>query len=117
MAGTKPAIRITRTRLEDASLKVEEGALYTSEHILPDMEFKGFIEIYFEKDEATSIVETDMLGLILLGLAELRLGRFGRRSIIDIKLEDLEEVEKRLEGTRWTPLLDDLRRWVWVGAT
>jgi|GEM_PF-392438 len=115
-AGAKSTIRLTRTKLEDTSLKVEEGALYTSEHILPDIDFKGFIEINFGKDETMDIAETDMLGLVLLGLAELRLGRFGRRSLIDIKLEDLEEIEKRLDGTRWSPLLDDLRRWIWAGA-
>jgi len=110
-------IRLTRTKLEDVSLKVEEGALYTTEHIPPDMEFKGFIEINFEKDEAMDVAETDMLGLLLLSLAELRLGRFGRRSLIDIRIEDSEEIEKRLNGTRWGSLLDDLRRWIWTGTT
>jgi len=109
-------MRITRTKLDDTSMKVEEGALYTSEHILPDIEFKGFVEINFEKDEAVNVAETNMLGLILLGLAELRLGRFGRRSLIDIKLEDVEELEKKLNGTRWSSLLDDLRGWVWTGT-
>jgi len=108
-------MRITRTKLDDTSLKVEEGALYTSEHTFPDIEFKGFIEINFEEDETVSAAETDMIGLVLLGLAELRLGRFGRRSLIDIKLEDVEEIEKKLDGTKWSSLLDDLRRWVWTG--
>jgi len=108
--------RLTRTKLDDSSLKVEEGSLYTSEHILPETEFKGFIEVNFEKDETVDTAETDMLGLILLGLAELRLGRFGRRSLIDIKLEDVEELEKELDGTKWRPLLDDLKRWVWSGT-
>jgi hypothetical protein len=58
-----------------------------------------------------------MLGLLLLSLAELRLGRFGRRSLIDIRIEDSEEIEKRLNGTRWSSLLDDLRRWIWTGTT
>jgi len=109
-------MRITRTKLDDTSLKVEEGALYTSEHIFPDTEFKGSIEINFEKDETLNVAETDMFGLILLGLAELRLGRFGRRSLIDIKLEDVGELEKKLDGTKWSSLLDDLKRWVWSGT-
>jgi len=115
-ARRDPVMRITRTRLNDASLKVEEGAIYTSEHILPGIEFKGFIEVNFEREENMDIDEADMLGLILLGLAELRLGRFGRRSLIDIKLEDVEELEKKLDGTKWSSLLDDLKRWIWSGT-
>jgi len=115
-AGGSLIMRVTRTRLDDASLKVEEGALYTSEHILPGIEFKGFIEVSFKVDEATDLHENDMLGLILLGLAELRLGRFGRRSLIDLKLEDVEELGRKLDGTKWGSLLDDLRRWVWTGT-
>lgn len=111
-----PIMRITRTRLNDSSLKVEEGALYTSEHILPGIEFKGFIEVNLEREGNMDIGEADMLGLILLGLAELRLGRFGRRSLIDIKLEDVEELEEKLDGTKWSSLLNDLKRWGWSGT-
>lgn len=99
---------ITRTRIEDNSLRIAEGALYTYEHIDDRSVFRGYIEVRSR--------DPDILGLILLGLAELRLGRMGRSSILDIMIEESRELKDVLFGTRWSSLLEDLERWLWVGV-
>lgn len=108
---------ITRTKINDESLKAEEGALYKYEHLSTDAEFKGFIEINFKNCNNVKGREADITGLILLGLAELRLDRMGRRSLFDLKLDNTEELKKALSGTKWDALLHDLERWLWYGAT
>ncbi|MEM0233149.1 MAG: RAMP superfamily CRISPR-associated protein [Candidatus Nezhaarchaeales archaeon] len=99
---------VTRTRLEDDSLKVAEGALYTYEYIYDQAEFRGCIEICSR--------DPNVFGLILLGLAELRLGRIGRSSLFDLMIERSEELGEILINTRWSQLLDDLKRWLWIGV-
>ncbi|MCX8193675.1 MAG: RAMP superfamily CRISPR-associated protein [Nitrososphaeria archaeon] len=100
---------ITRTKLEDNSLKVVEGALYMYEHIDDQAEFRGCIEV--------GLKDPDMLGLILLGLSELRLGRMGRSSIFDLMIEESIELKDVLFRSKWAPLLEDLKRWLWVDIT
>ncbi|MEM3661059.1 MAG: RAMP superfamily CRISPR-associated protein [Thermoproteota archaeon] len=96
---------LTKLRIDNSSLKAAEGALFTSEYVIPKTTFKGSISI--------REVETKLLGLLLLGLAELRMGRFGRASIIDLMLEDTNFLEKELKGTNWLSLLTDLKEWLW----
>lgn len=103
--GQTQSIVVTRVRLDDQTLKVAEGALFTTEHILPSAEFKGTILVHG--------AEPRLLRLLLLALAELRLGRFGRRSLVDLKIEEDVELERELEGA-WLELLNDLRRWLWL---
>lgn len=108
---------MTRTKINDESLKVEEGALYKYEHLSTDAEFRGFIEIDFKKLKDMKNKEVDITGLILLGLAELRLDRMGRRSLFDLKLDNAEELKNLLNGTKWDDLLHDIERWLWHAAT
>lgn len=75
---------VTRVRIDDRSLKVAAGALFSTEHVTPDAEFLGKIRV--------SNIDARLLGLLLLSLAELRLGRFGRRSLVDIKLENCKKL-------------------------
>lgn len=101
----KRTFSVTRIRLNDETLKVEEGALFKSEHVEPNTEFNGFINVLTD--------DQDLLGLLCLSLAELRLDRIGRRSAIDLKLEKTEELEKLLKGSRWLALVEDLKEWLW----
>lgn len=104
--GKIETVAVTRVRLEDYSLKAAEGALFTTEHILPEAEFRGNIII-------TQDTEQRLLGLMLLSLAELRLGRLGRRSLMDLKIEEEVELEKALINTPWLNLLNELKEWLW----
>jgi len=99
---------MTRIRLNDETLKAAEGALFTSEHLGSHVEFSGYVIVLTEDQE--------LLGLLCLSIAELRLGRIGRHSIIDIKLEETEKLEKLLASSRWRPLVEDLRGWLWNEA-
>lgn len=94
----------TKIRVEDSTLKVARGALFRVEHVLPTTEFKGEIWVL------TS--ERELLGLLLLAMANFRLSSFGRRSIADLRVENVEELEKYLDS-KWLPLLSDLKRWLW----
>lgn len=103
--GHPRTMGLTRVRIDDSSLKAAEGALFTSECVLPGTVFKGSISVRG--------VGANLLGLLLLGLAELRMGRFGRASAIDLMLEDTASLEEALKGTRWYSLLVDLKGWLW----
>ena len=96
-------IPLTRIRLEDISLKAAEGALFTTEYC-PCAEFKGMLTLRRGANR--------LLGLLLVSLAELRLGRFGKSSIIDLKIEKDRELREVLDP-RWHPLLDELEEWLW----
>jgi CRISPR/Cas system CSM-associated protein Csm3 (group 7 of RAMP superfamily) len=98
-------IELTRTRIDDSSLKVAEGALFTIEYVYPKTIFEGTISFLD--------VESRLLGLLLLSMAELRLGRFGRGSMIDLMIEDAEGLRDKLDGTAWLPIFEDLGRWLW----
>jgi len=93
----------THTRIDDRSQTVAEHGLFTVESILPTVEFTG------------SIKYTDLGGrlpLLLLALAELRLGRFGRRSLIDIRLEGVERLRDEVDS-KWMTLVNELGEWLW----
>ena len=94
---------LTHTRIDDRSQTVAEHGLYTIEAILPTIEFTGSI-MYLDL--------ADKLPLLLLALAELRLGRFGRRSLIDIRLEGVDRLRNEVEP-KWTTLVNELGEWLW----
>jgi hypothetical protein len=74
------------------------------EHLLPGSEFEGEVRV----DDSAR----DLIPLLLLAIAELRTGRFGRRSIVDAKVEDSGVLDSVVED-RWKPLLAELRKWLW----
>ncbi|UNQ73756.1 RAMP superfamily CRISPR-associated protein [Infirmifilum sp. NZ] len=95
---------VTRVSLSDTTLTAKEDMLYTMENLPPGVEFEGFVRL----EEGAR----ELLPLLLLAMAELRTGRFGRRSVVDLKVED----EGRLDGLigdEWKPLLQRMRRWLW----
>lgn len=94
----------TRIRISDDSGTVAEGALFVVEQLPLDSEFKG--EVCYKGLDGQS------LGLLLLAFAELRLGRIGRRSLVDIKLEETDELVKDVDA-RWKGLLSELGDWLW----
>lgn len=98
-------LEITRVRIDDSSLKASEGALFAMECIPPDTIFEGKL-ILVGADQK-------LLGLLLLSLAELRMDRFGRHSIIDLIIEDATTLREELKGTPWLTLVDDLKEWLW----
>lgn len=95
---------VTGIRVNRDSGVVDEGALYTIEKVY-DVEFLG--EISLNTDDV------DLIGLLLVSLAELRLDRFGRRSQIDLKIEDTEALESILKDSKWIMLVNELKRWLY----
>jgi hypothetical protein len=77
------------------------------QHLLPGSEFEGEVRL----DESAR----DLVPLFLLAIAELRTGRFGRRSVVDAKVEDSGVLDGAV-GDRWRPLLNELRWWLWEGV-
>jgi CRISPR/Cas system CSM-associated protein Csm3 (group 7 of RAMP superfamily) len=104
--GTGTVI-VARVSLDDGTLTAREGALYSVEHLPPGTELLGEVRVRRGAE--------GLLPLLLLGLAELRTSSFGRRSLVDIKLED-EGVLTPLIEARWLPLLEGLRSWLWEGV-
>jgi len=105
--GETPTDIVVRVSLDDKTQTAREGALYSMEHVLPGAEFLGEVRIL---DEAKNL-----LPLLMLGLAELRTGVLGRRSLVDIRLED-NGLLNGLIGSEWLPLLEGLRKWLWEGV-
>ncbi|MEM3545996.1 MAG: RAMP superfamily CRISPR-associated protein [Candidatus Bathyarchaeia archaeon] len=99
----KPYV-ITGIRIEDESGKVAEGALFSTEKLYGS-EFLGEISLTTD--------DVNLIGLTLLSLSELRLDCFGRRSQIDLKIEDTEGLERLLKGSKWISLLDELKEWLY----
>ncbi|MCS7098690.1 MAG: RAMP superfamily CRISPR-associated protein [Candidatus Methanomethyliaceae archaeon] len=95
---------LTRIRLEDNSLKVSEEALFKVEYIPVGSEFLGNIKLINPTQKRAA--------LLLIALAGLRIGRFGRGSNpIDIRIENTEKIEALLGD--WYDLLNELKGWLW----
>jgi hypothetical protein len=103
--GQPQTMIITRVKINDKSLKAEEGGLYTQEHTL-SAEFRGKVIILSP--------EKRLLGLLLLAIAELRSGRIGRDTVLDLRLEGTESLQAEIEP-RWMELLEGLKKWLWEG--
>ncbi|MCS7132729.1 MAG: RAMP superfamily CRISPR-associated protein [Aigarchaeota archaeon] len=97
---------LTRIRIDDSSHQVAEGALFTEECLLPNVVFSGEVEV---PDD----LERDLIKLLLLAFAELRIGRIGRGSLMDLRIEEPEEIREKLDDEKWLNLLKDLGRWLW----
>jgi len=107
LVGSAATEVITRVSIDDQTMTARRRALYTMEHLPPGVEFEGRVRL----------VEgaRDLLPLLLLAVAELRTGRFGRRSIVDARVDDGGRLDE-LVGGEWRPLLQRLRRWLWEGV-
>ncbi len=98
---------VVRVALDNKTLTARQGALYSMEHLLPGSEFEGEIRV----DESAR----ELIPLLLLAIAELRTGRFGRRSVVDARVVDGGALDGAVEA-RWRPLLGELRSWLWEGV-
>ena len=107
LVGEPRTVTVVRVGLDDRTLTAREGVLYSMEHLLPGSEFEGEVRV----DDSAR----DLVPLLLLAIAELRTGRFGRRSIVDAKVEDGGVLDSAVED-RWKPLLAQLRKWLWEGV-
>ncbi|MCS7105587.1 MAG: RAMP superfamily CRISPR-associated protein [Thermofilaceae archaeon] len=107
LTGSTKSLVLTRVSLDDRTQTAAREALYSTEHLPPGTVFEG--EIRFLESRA------NLLPLLLLALAELRTGRFGRRSLVDVKLEDEGVFDKFVAG-EWKELLEELREWLWEGV-
>jgi len=105
--GEPRTVTVVRVGLDDRTLRAREGVLYSMEHLLPGSEFEGEVRV----DDSAR----DLIPLLLLAIAELRTGRFGRRSIVDAKVEDGGALDGVVED-KWRPLLAELRKWLWEGV-
>lgn len=99
---------MTRVRIEDETERAEEGGLYDQEHVWK-AEFGGKIRIV-GKLEANS----KLLTLLLLALAELRTGRMGRRTLLDLKLEDAD-IPLGGPESPIRKVVEELKRYLWEG--
>lgn len=95
---------VTRVKIEDYTLRALEGGLYSAE-VVCGVEFVGGVR--YGEDAVP------LLPLLLLAAAELRLGRFGRASAVDLKLEDTGDLRGDLPE-EWRGLLDELGEWLWI---
>jgi CRISPR/Cas system CSM-associated protein Csm3 (group 7 of RAMP superfamily) len=105
--GEPRTVTVVRVGLDDRTLRVREGVLYSMEHLLPGSEFEGEVRV----DDSAR----DLVPLLLLAIAELRTGRFGRRSVVDARVVDGGALDGAVEA-RWRPLLGELRSWLWEGV-
>jgi len=104
--GPVEVFALTRVRIDDRSMRAAEGALFSTEYIPPQCEFAGTIELIN--------VPKEKVALLLLSLAELRLGRIGRGSgLVDLKIENASELDNVLKNTVWSNLLNELKEWLW----
>lgn len=104
--GKVKLAKITRIRIEDETGRAEEGGLYSQEHVW-GVEFGGRLRIAGELES-----NPRLLSLLLLALAELRTGRIGRRTILDLKLE--EDGALKLNGPI-KEVAEELKRYLWEG--
>jgi len=95
----------TSIKLRDKSLTAEEHALFNMERITHQTVFTGRIEFY-------NLNYREMT-LLLLALAELRLGRFGRASSVDVMIENVQEIE-HLVPNEYSGMLRYLGDWLWI---
>ncbi|MEZ0345910.1 MAG: RAMP superfamily CRISPR-associated protein [Infirmifilum sp.] len=107
LVGSPTTNFLTRISLDNKTLTAKKGFLYTTEHLLPGTEFEGVVRL----DEQAA----RLLPLLLLAIAELRTGRFGRRSVVDAKLENDSSLEKFVSD-EWKPLFTELKAWLWTGV-
>jgi len=105
--GEPRTVTVVRVGLDDRTLTAREGVLYSMEHLLPGSEFEGEVRV----DDSAR----DLIPLLLLAIAELRTGRFGRRSVVDARVVDGGALDGAVEA-RWRPLLGELRSWLWEGV-
>ena len=105
--GEPRTVTVVRVGLDDRTLTAREGVLYSMEHLLPGSEFEGEVRV---DEDARNLVP-----LLLLAIAELRTGRFGRRSVVDARIVDDGVLDGAVEA-RWRPLLGELRSWLWEGV-
>jgi len=105
--GEPRTVIVARVSLDNRTLTAAEGTLYSMEHLLPGSEFEGEVRV----DESAR----DLIPLLLLAIAELRTGSFGRRAVVDAKVEDGGALDGVVES-RWHPLLNELRNWLWEGV-
>ncbi|MEM2480883.1 MAG: RAMP superfamily CRISPR-associated protein [Candidatus Hadarchaeales archaeon] len=95
---------LTRVRIDDESNKAEEGGLFTQEHSSGGS-FSGRIRV---------MEDVRGLGLLLLALAELRTGRAGRKSLLDVRISETAGLREKVEE-RWRKLVDGLEKFLWEG--
>jgi CRISPR/Cas system CSM-associated protein Csm3 (group 7 of RAMP superfamily) len=107
LVGEPRTVTVVRVGLDDRTLTAREGVLYSMEHLLPGSEFEGEVRV---DDSARNLIP-----LLLLAIAELRTGRFGRRSLVDARVEDGGALDGVVKG-EWKSLLDELRKWLWEGV-
>jgi CRISPR/Cas system CSM-associated protein Csm3 (group 7 of RAMP superfamily) len=98
-------VTITHISIDEKRATAREWALYVVEYVIPGVSFRGHIHV----DASVK----NLLPLLLLAIAELRTGRFGRRSVVDARIVNDVELEKYLSH-EWDGLLKSLREWLWV---
>ena len=99
--------RITHVGLDDASLTKSEHKLYTVEVVPPNTIFKGSIEV-------EDALEGGGLKLLILALAELRLGRIGKNTMVDLRIDQGLEVLDEVLGSETARPFKGLGEWAWV---
>ncbi len=85
----EPPIIYTRIRIDDRSLTVSEGGLFTLEAFPPDTEFEPSHDVViYAKDEEEAIWSQN---LFLAAVADLRYEVIGRGAMVDVKIEKCDK--------------------------
>lgn len=99
---------ITRVSIDDKKQIVNEGSLFNQEVIPPNNEF--LFSIYYRCDMR-------LFKLLLYSLLALRYWRLGRNSMIDVKVNNVDEICKSVQCDSETKeILSQLSNYMWEGG-
>jgi CRISPR/Cas system CSM-associated protein Csm3 (group 7 of RAMP superfamily) len=98
--------KVTHVGLDDTTLTRAEHKLYTVEVIPPHTIFEGSIEV----DDSVS---GGGVKLLMISLAELRLGRFGKNATVDLKVADGFDQLVGILGPEEARRFEGLGEWLW----
>jgi len=99
---------ITRVSIDDKKQIVNEGSLFNQEVIPPSNEFS--FSIYYRCDMR-------LFKLLLYSLLALRYWRLGRNSMIDVKVNNVDEICKSVQcDDEVKEILSQLSNYMWEGG-
>ncbi|QPG48915.1 hypothetical protein HFC64_02205 [Saccharolobus solfataricus] len=97
---------ITRVSIDDKTQRAKEGSLFTQQIILPNSDI-SFTVYYNCNDER-------LFKLLLYSILDLRYWRLGRNTMIDVKVNNVEEICKSVKcDEEINGILNQLSRYLW----
>ncbi|QKR00770.1 hypothetical protein GWK48_10555 [Metallosphaera tengchongensis] len=97
---------LTRVAIEDKTQKAKEGSLFTQEVLRPGFQFKATLNYTCE--------DPRLFKLLLYSLLSLRLWRFGRNGMVDLKVTNPEQICKSTScDNELKTVLSSLSNFLW----